>query len=136
MKAPGGAAVGGWVDGGMGGGVGLMERRGRGGGCLSGGAGEAASIMRRMVWPQRPQTEPAPQASATCLVERAPASMAFWTVMVVTPRQRQMYISGPAHLEGLHQAPDEQRRVRADPRFAHGPRHGVGGTDPLCGLPI
>src|SRR5436309_8662771 len=90
--------------------------------------------MVRMVWPQRPQTEPAPHASATCLVERAPASMACWTVLVVTPRQRQMYISGPGHLEGLHQAADEQRRVRADPRLRHEPSRGVGVADPLLRL--
>ena len=62
--------------------VGLAGRR----------VGAASSIMVRMVWLQRPQTEPAPQASATCLVERAPSSIACWTVLVVTPRQRQMYI--------------------------------------------
>jgi len=43
--------------------VGLAGRR----------VGAASSIMVRMVWLQRQQTEPAPQASATCLVERAPA---------------------------------------------------------------
>jgi hypothetical protein len=74
---------------------------------LLGGSGAAASIMVRMVCPQRPQTEPAPQASATCLVERAPASIACWTVLVVTPRQRQMYKSVPGDLDGLHQAADE-----------------------------
>src|SRR2546421_6135213 len=86
--------------------------------------------MVRMVWPQRPQTEPASQASATCLVERAPASMACWTVLVVTPRQRQMYISGPGHLEGLDQAADEQRRGRAPPRLPPERRPGIGGAGP------
>src|SRR5437762_7988029 len=90
--------------------------------------------MVRMVWPQRPQIEPAPQASATCLVERAPASMACWTVLVVTPRQRQMYISGPGHLEGLDQAADEQRRVRARSRLRHERRRGIGVADPLLRL--
>jgi hypothetical protein len=33
-----------------------------------------------MLWPQRPQTEPAPHAAATFLVVRAPASIASWTV--------------------------------------------------------
>ena len=41
---------------------------------------------------QRPHTEPAPQAAATSLVERAPPSMACWTVLLVTPMQRQTYI--------------------------------------------
>jgi hypothetical protein len=36
---------------------------------LLGGPGAAASIMVRMVWLQRPQTGPAPQAAATCLLE-------------------------------------------------------------------
>jgi hypothetical protein len=83
------------------------QRRRRRSGLPPGEPGAAASIMVRMVWLQRPQTEPAPQASVTCLVERAPASIACWTVLVVTPRQRQMYISVPGHLDGLHQAADE-----------------------------
>src|SRR5947209_299913 len=90
--------------------------------------------MVRMVWLQRPQTVPAPQASATCLVERAPASMACWTVLVVTPRQRQMYISGPGHLDSVNQAADEQRRVGAHPRLRHERRRGVGVADPLLRL--
>ena len=64
---------------------------------LLGGSGAAASIMVRMVCPQRPQTEPAPQASATCLVERAPASIACWTVLVVTPR---LYCELPLDVAG------------------------------------
>src|ERR1700757_2842758 len=84
-------------------------------GLLLGGSGAVASIMVRIVCLQRPQTEPAPQAFATCLVERAPASMACWTVVVVTPTQRQMYISGHGQLDGLDQAADEQRRGWAPP---------------------
>jgi hypothetical protein len=45
-----------------------------------GGLEALASIMVRMVCPQRPQTEPAPHASATFLVVRAPASIDCWTV--------------------------------------------------------
>jgi hypothetical protein len=55
------------------------------------------------------------------LVERAPSSIAFWTALLVTPRQRQMYIvvvvlatrvSVPGsrrrgYLEGLDQTADE-----------------------------
>src|SRR6201997_4049560 len=101
------------------------QRRRRRSGLLLGGSGAAASIMVRIVCPQRPQTEPAPQAFATCLVERAPASMACWTVVVVTPRQRQMYISGHGQLDGLDQAADEQRRVCAHPRLGHEGGRGV-----------
>lgn len=81
----------------------------------------APSSMIRMLCRHRPQTDPAPQDDATCLVERAPSSIAFWTALLVTPRQRQMYIvvmvlamtvSVPGwrrrgHLEGLYQAADE-----------------------------
>jgi hypothetical protein len=80
---------------------------------LLGGSGAVASIMVRIVCRQRPQIEPAPRAFATCLVERAPTSMACWTVVVVTPTQRQRYMSGHGQLDGLDRAADEQRRVRA-----------------------
>jgi hypothetical protein len=55
-------------------------------------SGAAASSMSRTVCRHRPQTDPAPQDEATCLVVRAPSSIARWTVLLVTPMQRQMYI--------------------------------------------
>ena len=55
-------------------------------------SGAAASSMARTVCRQRPHTEPAPQAAATFLVELAPSSMACWTVPLVTPRHRQIYM--------------------------------------------
>ena len=99
----GGVGVG-WVRWGWG--LGAAAAAAEAGGLAGGGSGAAASIMLRIVWLQRPQIEPAPQASATCRVERAPASMACWTVLVVTPRQRQMYISVPADLDGLARTRD------------------------------
>src|SRR5579864_3804506 len=112
------------------------QRRRSRSGLLLGESGVAASIMVRIVCLQRPQTEPAPQSFATCLVERAPASMACWTVVVVTPTQRQMYISGHGQLDGLDQAADEQRRVRAYPRLRHKGGGGVGVADPVLRLAL
>src|ERR1700745_1401890 len=103
------------------------QRRRRRSGLLLGGSGAVASIMVRIVCLQRPQTEPASQAFATCLVERAPASMACWTVVVVTPTQRQMYISGHGQHDGLDQASDEQRRGCAPPPLRHDRGTGVRG---------
>src|SRR5258708_20209384 len=106
--------------------------------------------MSRTVWRHRPQTDPAPQDEATCLVERAPSSIACWTVLLVTPMQRQMYIvvvvlamrvSIPVlryrrHLDGLHQPADEQRRMGAHPGLRHEPRDRVRFADPPLGLPF
>src|SRR5260370_24691364 len=88
--------------------------------------------MVRIVCLQRPQTEPAPQAFATCLVERPPASMACWTVVAVTPRQRQMYISGHGQLDGLDQAAAEQRLGGPPPRPppSRDPTAAGGGSQP------
>src|ERR1700758_1434908 len=110
------------------------QRRRRRSGLLLGGSGAAASIMVRIVCVHRPPPEPAPQAFATCLVERAPASMACWTVVVVTPTQRQMYISSRGQHDGLDQASDEQRRGWAPPRLGHEGSRGVGVADPLLRL--
>jgi hypothetical protein len=113
-------------------------------------SGAAASSMVRIVCRHRPHTDPAPQDDATCLVERAPSSIAFWTVLLLTPRQRQMYmvvvvlamtVSVPGsrrrgHLEGLYQTAHEQRRMGAHPGLRHKPRHRGRVADPLLRLPF
>lgn len=47
-----------------------------------------AARMARTVRRQRPQSEPAPQASAICLDVVAPAVTASWTAWVVAPVHR------------------------------------------------
>src|SRR5258708_17926847 len=97
-----------------------------------------------------PEAGPAAQDEGTCLVERAPSSIACWTVLLVTPMQRQMYIvvvvlamrvSIPVlryrrHLDGLHQPADEQRRMGAHPGLRHEPRDPVRFADPPLGPPF
>jgi len=52
-------------------------------------------MIARTVRRQRPQSKPAPHLAATSLDVDAPLATASETVWLVTPSQRQTYISGP-----------------------------------------
>lgn len=52
-------------------------------------------MIARTVRRQRPQSEPAPQASAICREVDAPDATRSVTTWLVTPVQRQTNISGP-----------------------------------------
>jgi hypothetical protein len=55
----------------------------------------AAAMIARSVRRQRPQSRPAPHAAATSLDVDAPSATASDTAWLVTPSQRQTYISEP-----------------------------------------
>jgi hypothetical protein len=54
-------------------------------------------MIARTVTRQRPQSVPAPQAAATCLVVTAPAATASATVWLVTPLHRHTNIERSAY---------------------------------------
>lgn len=56
-----------------------------------------AAMIARMVRLHRPQSLPAPQASAICLDVVAPAATTSLTTWLVTPVHRQTNISSPVH---------------------------------------
>lgn len=62
-------------------------------------------MIARSVRLQRPQSPPAPQASATSLDVEAPRATASQTVWLVAPTHRQTYISPPP---GGGRRPSEQ----------------------------
>src|SRR3954447_12114483 len=101
---------------------------------------KCASIIARSVRRHRPQSPPAPHASAICFDVQAPLATASLTAWLVTPMHRQTNIAAPStRLFDSHEMgelADELGRIGAETGVAHPLRGGVGMLDPLPGADL
>src|SRR4051794_30567447 len=101
---------------------------------------KCASIIARSVRRHRPQSPPAPHASAICFDVQTPLATASLTAWLVTPMHRQTNIAAPStRLFDSHEMgelADELGRIGAETGVAHPLRGGVGMLDPLPGADL